>query len=872
MIARIRWPLLIGILITLAIGLSNCSGKGGRGKGTNETAPSIVIVTPGFGPLSGGTVIIVVTDDFKDDFRVALPEVRVGGIDATGEAELGAETVTVVTPLRVAPDKVDVEVLAQNGQSAILTDAFEYIAPAPPDCDITSLSPSSGSDVGGYAIIIIGTDFEIDPTTDVTFGGASATNVVVQDDTLITCVAPPLPGASNVDVIVRSTNTTCTLAGGFTYVPNPTCSIALPLSPPNGSVVGGTWVSISGTGFEDNSIVTFDGIPATRVAQTGGTLLVAETPAAWNPAGAYSVEVAVRTPGGAVCSQPDAFTYDLAVVNCNPSGMNPPNGPQSGGTAITISGTDFKPVAAGGDPVVTFGGLIAPVSYADDTRIDCTAPTAPNEGPVDVRISNNTGGTCELPGGYTYDPAGGTPCEFDLVTPISPASGEVGLVTPVTIRGLNFEVGATAVFFGGVLGTNISVSAPGDMISCETPPGSSLGFVDVEVVPQSGAPCTLVDGFEYTGCSFTVLPNWGPVQGTNSIAIGGIGFELDASQVFFGGTETPQYWVRLANQIVCEVPPSPCGACFVDVTVANPGAGTQCTKTSGYEYRGCVITDIQPRSDDMVGGVRVTITGTDFDPAGADVFFGSNFAINVSVDPGGMEITCDAPPSLIDGPVDVEVKNINLANICPSPFQFTYNPPSSPVSCTIDSIWPEVGPLVGGTFITIKGSNFDTNGAAVIFCCVAASDVNVISDTEITCINPPASDFMGGGAVNVSVVSANGGTCTRGSGFMYQIPFPCNPCTATSMTPDPAISPLAAGGETAIRTITGSEFCELSGVQFMQLDGAGQPVVAWGDVQSWTLDTLEVVAPPAPIGPGPVIIMVDNAGAGLCGSIVGAYQ
>lgn len=65
---------------------------------------------------------------------------------------------------------------------------------------ITSISPSTASDIGGVSITITGTGFETDATVD--FDGTPATSVVVVSSTSITCVVPAhVAGVAAVNVI-----------------------------------------------------------------------------------------------------------------------------------------------------------------------------------------------------------------------------------------------------------------------------------------------------------------------------------------------------------------------------------------------------------------------------------------------------------------------------------------------------------------------------------------------------------------------------------------------------------------------------------------------------------------------------------------------
>jgi formylglycine-generating enzyme required for sulfatase activity len=87
-------------------------------------------------------------------------------------------------------------------------------APPPPAPTVSSVSPTSGSTLGGTAITITGTN--LTGASSVTVGGVAATSVVVVSPTSITAVTPAgAAGAKN--VAVTTAGGTATVAGGFTY-------------------------------------------------------------------------------------------------------------------------------------------------------------------------------------------------------------------------------------------------------------------------------------------------------------------------------------------------------------------------------------------------------------------------------------------------------------------------------------------------------------------------------------------------------------------------------------------------------------------------------------------------------------------------------
>jgi IPT/TIG domain len=76
------------------------------------------------------------------------------------------------------------------------------------------------------------------------------------------------------------------------------------VSPKSGPVSGGTAITITGTGFSADPVVTVGGVAATDVTVVSATEITAVTPA--HAAGAADVRV---TSGGSTAVDPGGFTY-----------------------------------------------------------------------------------------------------------------------------------------------------------------------------------------------------------------------------------------------------------------------------------------------------------------------------------------------------------------------------------------------------------------------------------------------------------------------------------------------------------------------------------------------------------------------------------
>ena len=505
---------------------------------------------------------------------------------------------------------------------------------------------------------------------------------------------------------------------------------------------------------------------------------------------------------------------------------------------------------------------------------------------VDLALSAPTGGaTLGTPATAVL-----TIIDDDVPVPaivsITPSQGSVIGGDSVTIVTVNFTEDFSAtqptdVTFGGVTGTATAWPAA-DTIVVDTPaePGGNPGSVDVSLTAVNLETATSIGGFDYLGC-FTMDKTAGCVAGGNVVALTdpGAGFEVGNAEVWFGANMSTVYLEQLADSIICYVPAG-AGLGFVDVTVVNPTVPTQCTVTNGYEYVDALATSVTPANGPMVGGYSVTISGGGgFDWVnGASVLFGQTLAANVVV-VDGSRITCDVPPAISPGAVDVDVKNQNDPPICVALVNgFTYDTPSSPQSCGTPVVTPNTGDVAGAEPVTITGSGFDEGPAAaipgVLFGVGVATNVVVVNDSTITCLTPPIGGAAGGGAVDVCVVKESGGVCCAVGGFTYLAPV-CNACTAASINTATANWSV---GDAFDHDIVGTNFCASATVEFWQIDPvSGDSAFALGGISSIAPNLILTSVPPAPLAtdgihtPGPdsttgyiTIVFVQNGPAGAC--------
>jgi IPT/TIG domain/Chitobiase/beta-hexosaminidase C-terminal domain/Fibronectin type III domain len=508
--------------------------------------PSISSLSPNSGPASGGTAVTLTGTNFTAGAGVTF-----GGTAATNVVVVNSTTITATTPAHTA-GAVTVTVANPGGQSGSLANGFSYIA-AP---TVTVVSPSTGPVAGGTAVTLTGTNFAAGAT--VTFGGTAATNVVVANGTTITATTPA-HAVGAVTVTVTANTQSGSLANGFTYIAAPTVTS---VSPSNGATTGGTAITITGTNFATGAGVTFGGAAATNVVVVNGTTITATTPAG----SVGAVTVTVTNVGGQSGSLLNGYTY---VVVPTVTVVSPSTGPVAGGTAVTLTGTNFAVGAT-----VTFGGTAATnVVVVNGTTITATTP-AHAAGAVTVTVTANTQ-SGSLANGFTYIAA-------PTVTSVSPNSGTTAGGTAVTIGGTNFATGAT-VTLGTAAATNVVV-VNSTTITATTPAGSA-GAVSVTVTNLGSQSGSLTNGYTYVVVPTvtSVTPNNGPMAGGTAVTIGGTNFAAGAT-VTFGTAAATNVVVVNSTTITATTPAGSAGVVTVKVTV-NGQSGSL---ANGFTYNGTI--------------------------------------------------------------------------------------------------------------------------------------------------------------------------------------------------------------------------------------------------------------------------------------------
>ncbi|MBO7746880.1 IPT/TIG domain-containing protein [Paenibacillus sp. MWE-103] len=675
---------------------------------TYVAAPAIAGISPAVGPEAGGTSVTITGIGFTGATAVAF-----GGEPVTGYTIVSDTQITATVPAGTA-GAANVAVTTIGG-TGTKVGGFTYVA-APAT---VSVSPSAGPAAGGTSVTITGTGFT--GATAVNFGGEAAASFEVDSNTQITAVAPA-GTAGAVDVTVTTIGGTATAAAGYTYVAAPTIAS---VSPSAGPTVGGTIVTIAGTGFTGATAVTFGGTAATGFTLVSNTQIVATAPAG----SAGSANVAVTTIGG-TGTKAAGYTYVAAPTIAS---VSPSAGPTAGGTSVTITGTGFT-----GATAVTFGGMPA-ISFAvfSDTMIVATSPAAA-PGSANLAVTTS-GGTGTKAGGFTYV---GVPS----ITSISPAAGPDSGGNIVTISGSGFT-GATAVTFDGMPGS-ITGIVTDTQLTVIVPSSWFTGSADVTVTSFGGS-TTATAGYTFVATPVVnaISPAYGSVAGGTLVTIAGNGL-TDAASVTFGGEAAVSFTVISDTQISATVPAGMEGA--VDVVVTT--AGGMGTVIGGFTYVAApTVTSISKPIGPDSGGNTVTITGSGLYWTTGVTFGGVSVYDYTPISPTQLNVI--VPAGMAGAPVDVTVTTYGGSGTLTGSYTYAAMP-------NIIQISPTAGPVTGGTAVVITGSGFAHTtevwfgGEKVPF--------TINSDTQITLVTPASAP----GFVDV-IVMGEGGSSTVSDAFTY---------------------------------------------------------------------------------------------------------
>lgn len=328
-------------------------------------------------------------------------------------------------------------------------------------------------------------------------GAASVTGNLVLNEV-------PALVTTGADVVVNS----------YSLVLNPASSNAASILDPVNTSSQPVWLSPAGTTFGDLA-----GVPA--VAVTGNVFV--------NPT------LLPARPGSTLTAPLNDWDTFNTVFNYGigspptVAAVSPTTAPS--GTKVTVTGSGFTGATAvsfGRTPAITF-------TVVNDSNLSATVP--PGSGTVDLTVSTSAGTSAAVPAD-----------EFTFLTStgVSPSSGQPPLTVIVT--GSGFVAGETAVSFGTVAGTGVTVAPGGTQLAVQLPSGT--GVVDVTItVAGVSLPAVASEQFTYLEATQLNLTG-GEAFANQTITAVGVGFIPGQTTVTFTSTDGTGQVYSVSGQAV----------------------------------------------------------------------------------------------------------------------------------------------------------------------------------------------------------------------------------------------------------------------------------------------------------------------------------
>jgi hypothetical protein len=367
-------------------------------------------INPASGPLEGGTTATITGHGFvgvsKVNFSTLLGSWPVASFQVLSESQIRLVTSPCSNPGYCRA--VDINVATPAGPSQPSKVQFAFLP------TITSVTPNSGSMDGGTTVTITGSGFDYTGGQTFYFGSWPAVNVYCPSSTQCTMATPAEPPGT-VPVVAAGTSPG---EATFTFIGPAITEI----KPNVGPQTGGTYVNIYGVSLSNDMVVKFGNM------QVGAPLCVGNYwCTVYSPPGTGSVHItATRNGITTFATQADLFTYEPFPYGT----LSPDQGPDTGGTVVTITGGNFSTAPGGTQFVFSFtaGGpdqLPTNVSCSSASVCRLTTPPCASQNFCSIEpyaiVKATDGGLTNAIGRFNYNltspppqpppPKGPPPCD-----------------------------------------------------------------------------------------------------------------------------------------------------------------------------------------------------------------------------------------------------------------------------------------------------------------------------------------------------------------------------------------------------------------------------------------------------------------------------
>ncbi|MGA2211431.1 MAG: IPT/TIG domain-containing protein [Acidimicrobiales bacterium] len=535
------------------------------------------------------------------------------------------------------------------------------------------------------------------------------------------------------------------------------------------------------------------------------------------------------------------------------SAISPSHGSYTGGTTVTLTGTNLASVTA-----VQFGPASESVSPGDitdgGTQITLDTPASPTQpfdggtpvGGVLVQVSGTSGTSAPSLAVEFHYLAGSDSSPVPSVDYISPTSAPSG--STITIYGSGFEEGlgvhsAPTVEFGGIAASGVTVvsdteltaQVPAQQIStdcatvAEGVPESSLCQVEVTVTNSFG-----------TSAVQTILPP--PTGLIYNLFLPAPGTENVPAVTEFDYAPAP---------VISSVSPDEVGSTSPFGT--DPFTPPILTVTgTGFNYFSLQEVEANVPSDPQLDQTLfvgiITATTVEFDVPEFSPGFG----------PAGhradVRAAGDSPPTSFQLSIVSAGIESNVVTV-----------PVAPGGISVSALSAHDSSTAGGRIITVTGSNLEdvtgiayygTNGLELLS---TTTDLRVVSDTELTFLTPAA--VAGSGFMSVCDASVCAGEPPTTSFAYYESVQP----VVTGIAPPTG----SAGGGEAV-TIAGTGLGSVTAVKFGSTltKNVSNPL----DDLGYSTTAVKAVVPPGTVGARVAITVITLAGTSQPAPVTFTYE
>ncbi len=584
------------------------------------------------------------------------------------------------------------------------------------------------------------------------------------------------------------------------------------VTPNQGTIDGGTQITISGTNFLADGELNITGVLIGGNSATAVTVIDSNTITATTPAGSTGpADVAVLSTAGTALLQNGFFYIGAPVI----TSLSPNSGSEEGGTTVTITGQGFEPGST-----VQFGTTPAlSVTYVGATRLDVITPDG-TAGFVDVSVSNSVGSTT-YSDGFQYISPGSLLASDDFndgnadgwtISPLGGADGwsVIDGVYHYDGSGHTQSYSGDANWGDYVLDVKFRLSTLSDY------PGGIRGRVN----PDTGAAYAV---WLYPGSGKIVL--W-KTTGWN-IDSAGVSQLGVASGITF---DTTQFHLLSMSFEGDQITVSYDGAPIITATDASYANGLIALDVSNQaiDFDDIVVNTISSGGSPTLTGLSVTPASVTFsqllETAQLQVTgqYSDGSTTDLTSDPdtsyssGNTNVVTTTSTGLLtaiaDGDTSVTVANGTVSTLVPVTVATIPAPPE------ILGVTPTSGPVEGGTNIVLTGSNFLSDSTVTIGGALA-SDIVIVDSNTINAVTPPGIE----GSADI-IVTTSAGSATLAGGFAY---------TGTPQLTELQVSPSSVN----LSTIGQTQQLEVTG---LFSDGSTQPLTSDPDT-SYTSGGTNVV-------------------------------